>query len=160
MALARALEQVEAEGLDSLETQGLDLLFLDEEDLRSGFAEALEAVGLFEAVMAWAGHLEEDGGLWRRRLALVGREPRLRARRAELDEAWRGLLGAHFLRWGAAGPQGERLARLEAELALAALRGAERLWLDGNGRPVMPVLAQEALATLWPALYGHVRKAR
>ena len=41
---------------------------------------------------------------------------------------------------------------------LAALRGAERLWVRGGGRPVLPVLVQEALAVLWPALYGHARR--
>lgn len=156
LAVARAVDRVEAEGADGLE----DLLFLDEDDLLAGFGEALEAVGLFDAAMAWAGHLEEDGDLWRRRLALTDREPGLRARRAELDEGWRSLLRAHFVRWGAAGVQGERIARMEAELALAALRGAERLWLEGGGRPLLPILAQEALATLWPALYGHARKGR
>jgi len=27
-----------------------------------------------------------------------------------------------------------------------------------EGRPVLPVLVQEALALLWPALYAHARR--
>ena len=176
VTLARALERAETEGLaallnpgpdaaaglksPNLEAQPLDLLFLDEDDLRTWFAEALEAIGLLESALAWARHLEEEGDLWRRRLALNDREPRLRARRGELDEAWRNLLRAHFRRWGAAGVAGERIASVEAELTLAALRGAERLWLEGGGRPLLPILVREALATLWPALYAHARKGR
>lgn len=176
VVVARAVERAETEGLSvllgdtkdlvaglksrDLENEPLDLFFLDEEDLLSGFAEALEAVGLFEAALAWAKHLEEERGLWLRRLALNDREPRLRARRGELDETWRALFRNHFGRWGAAGVAGERIAAVEADLTLAALRSAERLWLEGGGRPLLPVLVQEALATLWPALYVHARKKR
>ena len=28
----------------------------------------------------------------------------------------------------------------------------------GGGRPLLPVLVQEALALLWPALYAHARR--
>ncbi|GLH71548.1 hypothetical protein GETHLI_00500 [Geothrix limicola] len=176
VALARAVERVESEGLTALcsappdrgtglnvrdfEAQPLNLLFLDEDDLRTWFSEALDAAGLVEAALGWARHLEEDSELWRRRLSLIGREARLRARRAELDEAWRALFREHFRRWGAASLAGERVASLEADLALAALRGAERLWVEGGGRPLLPILAQEALAAVWPALYAHARKAR
>ena len=169
--LQRAVAQLEAEGwgalaplaetgLRSLDEQPEGLLFLDEDDLRDGFLAVLGEAGLVRAVEAWAAHLEEEGELWRRRLRLQVREPRLAARRAELDEAWRQGLRAHFTRWGAAGPAGARTSALEAELVLAALRGAQRLWVEGQGRPVLPVLAQEALATLWPALYAHARKGR
>ncbi|HJV48851.1 MAG TPA: hypothetical protein VJ549_06220 [Geothrix sp.] len=176
VALARALERAESEGLGALvaelpdratglnardlEAQPLDLLFLDEDDLRIWFFEALDAAGLLEAALGWARHLEEESDLWRRRLRLNHLEPRLRARRAELDEAWRAQLREHFRRWGAAGVAGERVACLEADLALAALRSAERLWMEGGGRPLLPILVQEALATAWPALYAHARKGR
>ena len=172
--LARALEQAEREGLEALVPEALarseglplrslgpepeDLFFLDEDDLRSAFAAVLDHAGLLEAAMAWARYLQEDSDLWRRRLALTAREPRLRLRRLALDEAWRGMLADHFARWGAAGPAGERAADLEADLTFAALRGAERRWIEGGGRPQLPVLAHEALAQLWPALYAHARR--
>lgn len=172
--LVRALEQAERDGLGVLVPEALarseglplrslgpepeDLFFPDEDDLRSAFAAVLDHAGLLEAALAWARHLQEEGDLWRRRLALVGREPRLRLRRLVLDEAWRDMLVRHFARWGAAGPAGERVAALEAELTLAALRGVERRWVEGNGRPQLPVLAHEALAQLWPALYAHARR--
>lgn len=172
--LARALDQAEREGLEALAPEALarseglplrslglepeDLFFPDEDDLRAAFAAVLDHAGLIEAVMAWARHLQEEGDLWRRRLALTEREPRLRLRRLVLDEAWRGMLAAHFAQWGAAGPAGERAADLEAELALTALRGAERRWIEGGGRPQLLVLAHEALAQLWPALYAHARR--
>jgi hypothetical protein len=174
--LLRAVEGAEARGLaglvleDLARVEGLplrslgpepeDLFFPDETDLREAFAGILGEAGLLEATQAWARHLQEEGDLWRRRLGLCIREPRLALRRAALDEAWRELLAAHFLRWGAAGPAGERHARVEADLTLAALRSAERRWLEGGGRPILPVLAHEALAILWPALYTHARKAR
>jgi hypothetical protein len=174
--LLRALERAEREGLEAVVPADLaraegfplrgvgpdpeDLFFADEADLRAGFAEALEQAGLLEAAQAWARHVEEEGELWRRRLALVAREPRLALRRRVLDEGWRDLLVAHFQRWGAAGVAGARWAALESELALAALRGAERLWVQGGGRPLLPVLVHEALALLWPALYAHARKSR
>jgi hypothetical protein len=174
--LLRALELAEAGGLETLSPESLaraegfpvrslspdpeDLFFPDEVDLRTGFGEVLGEAGLLEAALAWARHLQEDEALWRRRLALVAQEPRLGQRRRRLDEAWRALLEDHFRRWGAAGPAGERQAGVEADLVLAALRGAERRWCEGGGRPVLPVLAQEALALLWPALYAHARKAK
>jgi hypothetical protein len=174
--LLRAVEGAEAGGLSSLvpgdlaRVEGLpirslgpdpeDLFFPDEADLREAFAGVLQEAGLLEAALAWARHLQEEGDLWRRRLVLCAREPRLALRRAVLDEAWRELLAAHFLRWGAAGPAGERHARVEADLALAALRSAGELWRESGGRPVLPVLVHEALAILWPALYTHARKAR
>jgi len=173
--LLRALERVEAEGLERLipaelaraegfSLRGLgpepeDLFFPEEADLREGFAEVLAQAGLLEAALAWARHLQEEGDLWRRRLALCAKEPRLARRRAVLDEAWRNPLKDHFQRFGAAGPAGERGAALEADLLLAALRGAERLWMEGGGRPLLPVIVHEALALLWPALYAHARRA-
>lgn len=74
----------------------------------------------------------------------------LRARRE--DRGHLALYTAHFQRWGAAGPAGERSAALEAGALLGALHTAERLWLAAQGRPPLPVLVQEALALLWPAL--------
>lgn len=172
--LARALGRAEAEGLEALVPEDLaraegfpvrkagtrpeDLLFLDEDDLRESFQTVLEHAGLLEAGLAWARHLEEDGDLWRRRLALEAREPGLRLRRADLDQAWRALLTAHFRRWGAATTAGERVAEVEADLTLAALRGAARRWREGEGRPVLPVLVHESLGALWPALYAHARR--
>jgi hypothetical protein len=135
-----------------------DLYFHDHADLVRGLAEAIERSGLAEACQALARHLEEDRDHWLRRLARVEAEPALRARRAELDRDYLEVLTRHFHHWGAAGVQGERLAELEAGLLLAALRGAERLWVKGQGRPVLPVLVQEALALLWPALYAHARR--
>lgn len=172
--LVRALDQAEREGLEALVPEALarseglplrslgpepeDVFFPDEDDLRAAFADVLDHAGLLEAALAWARHLQEDSDLWRRRLVLVGREARLRLRRLTLDEAWRDMLVRHFARWGAAGPAGERTAALEAELTLAALRGVERRWVEGGGRPQLPVLVHEALAQLWPALYAHARR--
>jgi len=135
-----------------------ELFFHDHADLVRGLAEALERAGLAEACLALARHLEEDRDHWLRRLARIQADPALAARRAELDRDYLEVFAEHFRRWGAAGVQGERLADLEAGLALAAWHGAERLWLRGQGRPALPVLAQEALAVVWPALYGHARR--
>ena len=132
--------------------------FHDHADLLAGLTEAMERQGLAEAFSAMARHLEEDREAWLRRLALLQAHPGLRARRAELEADYLRILAAHFGRWGAAGTQGERIAEHEAGLALAALRGAERLWVRGGGRPILPVLVQEALAVAWPALYGHARR--
>jgi len=134
------------------------VFFHDHADLVRGLAEALEGAGLAEACQALARHLEEDREHWLRRLERIAAEPALRARQAELDRDYLELFAGHFRRWGAAGSQGERVAELEASLTLAALRGAERLWVQGMGRPVLPVLVQEALAVLWPAIYGHARR--
>jgi len=38
------------------------------------------------------------------------------------------------------------------------LREAERLWVAGNGRPMLPVLVHEALGLLWPALYPQAKR--
>jgi hypothetical protein len=149
-ALERAMDQPEA-GTE-------DLFFHDHADLVRGLAESVERSGLPEACQALARHMEEDRDHWLRRLERIEADPVLRARQAELDRDYRELFAAHFGRWGAAGSQGERTAELEACLLQAALRGAERLWVKGRGRPVLPVLVQEALALLWPALYGHARR--
>ncbi len=135
-----------------------DLFFHDHADLVHGLAEALAGAGLVEACQALARHLEEDREHWLRRLERVEAEPALRARRCALDQDYLEVFAEHFRRWGAAGVQAERLAELEGGLALAALRGAQRLWVRGQGRPVLPVLVQEALALLWPALYAHARR--
>jgi AcrR family transcriptional regulator len=158
--LERALDRLEhGDGHADLAPVRVDELFFhDHGDLVSGLAEVLERSGLAEAFQALARHLEEDREHWLRRLAAMAAEPALRARRQELDRDYQALLAAHFRRWGAAGIQGERTAELEAALTLAALRGAERLWLQGGGRPVLPVLVQEALALLWPSIYGHARR--
>lgn len=136
------------------------LFFHDHAALVEGLAEVLEREGLLEACLALARHLEEDRDHWLRRLEQVETQPSLRSRRHELDREYVEVFAAHFRRWGAAGPQGERTARLEALLVLAALRGAEHLWLEGAGRPTLPVLMQEALALLWPALYAHARRRK
>ncbi|BDU73853.1 hypothetical protein [Mesoterricola silvestris] len=136
------------------------ILFHDHADLVRGLAEVLDRSGLVDAFQALARHLEEDSGLWLRRLERLEADPALRARRAERDRDYLEVLGAHFRRWGAADPQGQRVSDLEATLALAAQRGAERLWVQGRGRPVLPVLVDEALAVLWPALYAHARRHR
>ena len=153
-ALERAMAAPAAQaGLDQPE-----LFFHDHADLVRGLGEALDRAGLEEALLALARHLEEDREHWLRRLERIEALPALRARRVELDQDYQDVLAAHFRRWGAAGVQAERLAEIEAGLVLAALRGALRLWVRGKGRPVLPVLVQEALALLWPALYAHARK--
>ena len=134
------------------------LFFHDHAGLVRGLGEAVERSGLAEALQALARHLEEDRDHWLRRLERIEADPALRGRRAALDQDYLDLFAAHFGRWGAAGPQGERIAQLEAALLLAALRGAERLWVRGGGRPVLPVLVQEAMALVWPALYAHARR--
>jgi len=156
-ALLRELEETR-EGSVRAQAEREAVFFHDHADLVSGLAEVLGRTGLPEACQALAAHLEEERDLWLRRLERVEADPALRARRAELDRDYLGVLAAHFRRWGAAGTQGERIADLEAGLALAALRTAERLWVQGGGRPTLPVLVQEALAVLWPALYGHARR--
>ncbi|BDU77722.1 hypothetical protein [Mesoterricola sediminis] len=132
--------------------------FFDHPDLVAGLGEVLQRQGLVAAFEAYARHLEEERDLALRRLARIEADPPLRALRAAKDEDLLALLAAHFRAWGAAGVHGERVADLEAALALAALRNAERAWVRGNGRPVLPVLVQEALAVLWPALYAHARR--
>jgi hypothetical protein len=134
------------------------LFFHDHGEWVAGLGEAMERQGLAEACLAMARAMEEDRGHWLRRLALVEAEPRLRARRALLELDYLTLFSAHFRRWGAAGVQGERVAEFEAASLLGAIQGAQRLWLRGAGSPILPVLMNEALAVLWPALYGHARR--
>ena len=134
------------------------LFFHDHGEQVAGLAEVLERSGLVEACLALARHLEEDKGHWLRRLALVEAQPRLRARRAALDEDFLAVFGEHFRRWGAAGVHGERVAEFEAACLLGALQGAQRLWVRGGGAPALPVLMQEALGVIWPALYAHARR--
>lgn len=175
--LERALARLEQDGFGALdyprlaEAAGLalrslsrafpepeDLFFPEHAERLEAFGRMVDEAGLAEACLAWARLQEEDRGLQLRLLEALERESRLRARRAALDEALVDRLAAHFLRWGAAGIQGERRAELEARLLVAALRGAEQLWRRGGGRPLLPVLVQEALALLWPALYAHARR--
>jgi len=170
-ALERAMDRVEA-GEDPgspelLLASGLttrafadpeSLFFHDHGEWVAGLAEATERSGLAEACLALARHREEDRQHWLRRLALVEAQPRLRARRAVLDLDYLAMLGAHFLRWGAGGVHGERVAELEAACLYGAIQGAHRLWLQGSGAPILPVLMQEALAVVWPALYAHARR--
>lgn len=176
--LERALDVLESSGWEALDpdrlaqTTGLplrslkrftnpeDLFFPEHGELLDSLPLMLEKVGLAEACMSLARFQEETRDHWLRRLRVIEAEPRLRLRRGELDGEIQACLAAHFRRWGTAGPQGERSAELEAALVLTALRGAERLWVQGNGRPTLPVLVQEALALLWPALYPHVRRNR
>lgn len=167
-ALERLLDQARVGGLEALDRvdpgcpKGLEdperLFFHDHSDLVAGLAEVLERSGLVEACLALARHLEEDRDHWLRRLQRVAVEPRLRARSAVLEADYLEVLADHFRRLGAGGPQGERIADLEAACLLGALRGAERLWVRNQGRPILPVLVQEALAVVWPALYGHARR--
>ncbi len=162
-ALERAMDRLEAgaspESLELRSQADLDALFFhDHGDLVRGLAEVLERKDLVEAFQALARHLEEDRDHWLRRLTRMEADPALHARRLQLDRDYLEVFRTHFRRWGAAGAQGERIAELEASLTLTALRTAEGLWLAGNGRPVLPVLVQEALAVLWPALYGHARR--
>ena len=152
------MERLEQPGPGLLEPGSEAIFFHDHGDLVRGLGEALERSGLEQAFQSLARHLEEDRDPWLRRLERIEASPSLRAQRAVLDQDYQAVFAAHFRRWGAAGVQGERIAELEACLLLAALRGAERLWVQGHGRPVLPVLVQEALALLWPALYGHARR--
>ena len=171
LALERAMDQVEA-GADpgapelllesGLATRAFadpeSLFFHDHGEQVAGLAELLERSGLVEACLALARHLEEDRDHWLRRLAMVEAQPRLRARRAVLDQEYLAVFAAHFRRWGAGGVQGERVADLEAACLLGALQGAQRLWVRGGGSPILPVLMQEALGVIWPALYAHARR--
>lgn len=170
-ALERVMDRVEA-GEDpgapelltasGLATRSLadpeSLFFHDHGEWVAGLAQALEQAGLAEACLAMARHREADRDHWLRRLALVEAQPRLRARRALLDLDYLAVFGAHFRRWGAGGVHGERVADLEAACLFGALEGAHRLWLRGGGSPILPVLIQEALAVVWPALYAHARR--
>ena len=171
LALERVMDQVEAGadpgGPELLLHSGLatrafadpeSLFFHDHGEQVAGLAELLERSGLVEACLAQARHLEEDRDHWLRRLALVEAQPRLRARRALLDLEYLAVYGAHFRRWGAAGAHGERVADLEAACLLGAVQGAHRLWVRGGGAPALPVLMQEALGVIWPALYAHARR--
>jgi hypothetical protein len=171
-ALERAMDRVEAGELDAgapelLDQPGLasrafadpeSLFFHDHGAWVAGLGEALELSGLAEACLAMARHMQEDRDHWLRRLALVEAEPRLRARRAALDLDYLAVFGAHFRRWGAGGVHGERVADLEAACLLGALQGAQRLWVRNGGSPILPVLVQEALGVVWPALYVHARR--
>ncbi len=156
-ALDRGADGGGPEG-DLTPAQVEDLFFHDHEDLVRGLEEALARAGAQEALLALARHLEEDRDHWLLRLECIQARPALRGRGEALEADYREVFAAHFRRLGAAGAQGERIARLEADLLLAALRGAQRLWVQGRGRPVLPVLVQEALAVVWPALYGHARR--
>jgi len=135
-----------------------DLFFPEHGELLGTLPTMLEKVGLAEACMGLARFQEDERDHWLRRLRLIEAEPRLQLRRRELDLEIQAIFAAHFRRWGVAGAQGERSAELESAFVMAALREAEHLWLRGNGRPMLPVLAKEALGLLWPALYAHARK--
>lgn len=135
-----------------------DIFFPEHGELLSTLPKMLETVGLAEACVAMARFQEDERDHWLRRLRLIEADPRMRQRRQELDMEIRTIFSAHFRRWGAAGLQGERCAELEAGFVMAALRGAEHLWVKGNGRPLFPVLVKEALGLLWPALFAHARK--
>jgi len=150
-ALERALADPDAPDRE-------DLCFHDHGELVAGFAAALEQSDLVEACLGWARYLEEDRDHWLRRLERIEAEPALRARRAALEAEYLEAFAVHFRRWGAGGAQGERASELEAACLLGALRGAERLWLRERGRPILPVLVQEAVGLLWPALYAHARR--
>lgn len=151
----------DARGLRSLGT-GLSaaeaLFFHDHGALLESLGGVLASAGLREALVAMARYQQEDRDHWLRRLDLLAREARLRAQRDTLDQDYRALLEGHFRRWGAAGLAGERASAQQAALVWAAYREAERQWVAGNGRPVLPVLVDEALVLLWPALYPHLRR--
>lgn len=174
-ALERALDVVEREGMEGLELPVLGeaagsrallsrlqdpeaLFFHDHAEILEGLQEALGRASVLDAFVAYAEHVEEDRDLWLRRLAMVRRELRLRARQALLDRDLQRILADHFRRWGAADPAGLRSAELEAWAVLGALNGALALWLEGGGRPTLPVLLHETMVLLWPALYPHQRK--
>jgi hypothetical protein len=159
MARVEAGEELGAPGLVTRAFADPESLFFPEHgELVAGLAEVMAGQGLVEACLALARHLEEDREHWLRRLALIEAHPRLRAWRAVLDLDYLAALSAHFRHWGAGGVQGERVADLEASCVLGGLQGALRLWVQSGGRPVLPVLMQEALAVLWPALYAHARR--
>jgi hypothetical protein len=160
LLLERAMDCAAADALERQEGQAplADVFFPEHQETLALLGEMLERVGLQETCLALARHQEEDRDHWLRRLAFIEADPGLRARREVLDRDYLGLYTTHFQRWGAAGPAGERSAAFEAGSLLGALRTAERLWVAGQGRPPLPVLVQEALALLWPALYPHVRR--
>lgn len=174
-ALERALDVVEREGFEGLDLPVLGestgaralisrlpdpeaLFFHDHAEILKGLQEALGHFSVLEALLAYGEHLETDRELWLRRLQAVRAVPRLRARKAFLDEALHGVLAAHFRRWGAADPAGLRASELEAHAVLGALNGALALWVEGGGRPTLPVLLHEGMVLLWPALYPHQRR--
>jgi hypothetical protein len=174
--LERAMDQVAADGFEVLDPDaaareaGLtlrslgrlhrkeDIFFPEHGETLMLLGEMLEGAGLLETCLALARFQEEDRDHWLRRLAFIDAQPRLRAYRVLLDRDYRALFSDHFRRWGAGGPAGERQAAFEAACVLAAFREAERQWVEGNGRPLLPVLVHEALAVLWPALYAHARR--
>lgn len=137
-----------------------DVFFPEHGELFEALSDMLDHAGLGEACMALARLQEEERDHWIRRLRTIEQHPRLRARRMELDREFQDLFASHFRRYGALGAAGERSAEFEAASVMGVLRAAERIWLEGNGRPVLPVLVHEALTQLWPALYPHQRKQR
>jgi MftR C-terminal domain len=176
--LERIMDRMDIWGLEAMTTQELsrevgsdlrllgrlaqpeDVFFPEHGELYESISEMLEHAGLAEACMALARLQEEERDHWIRRLKVIESHPRLRARRMELDREFQDLFTTHFRHYGAPGVAGDRSAEFEAAALLGALRAAERMWLEGNGRPVLPVLVHEALALLWPALYPHQRKHR
>ncbi len=171
--LERVMDRAALEGFDALDPGELahelggglrspgrveDLFFPEHGETLTLLGEMLERVGLLETCLALARHQQEEQEHWLRRLAFIENQPRLQAHRLRLERDLQAVLAAHFERWGAAGPLGERTASFEAACVLSALREAERLWVAGNGRPALPVLVHEALSVLWPALYAHARR--
>lgn len=173
--LVRALDVLEREGMEGLELPALGeaagsrallnrlpdpeaLFFYDHTEILEGLREALGRFAVLEALLAYGEHMEADRDLWLRRLAAVHSEPRLRARQSLLDEELHQVLADHFRRWGAADPAGLRSCELEAWAVLGAVKGAQALWREGNGRPTLPVLLHEAMVLLWPSLYPHQRR--
>ncbi len=151
-------EAIGSRGLVSRLPDPEALFFYDHAEILEGLREALGRFAVLEALLAYGEHMEEDRDLWLRRLAAVRAEPRLRARQSLLDEALRQVFADHFRRWGAADPAGLRSCELEAWAVLGVVNGAQALWLEGNGRPTLPVLLHEAMVLLWPSLYPHQRK--
>ena len=114
-ALDRGADGGGPEG-DLTPAQVEDLFFHDHEDLVRGLEEALARAGAQEALLALARHLEEDRDHWLLRLECIQARPALRGRGEALEADYREVFAAHFRRLGAAGAQGERIARLEADL--------------------------------------------
>jgi len=174
--LERVMDRMDIWGAEAMSTQDLarevrydlrllgrlaqpeDVFFPEHGEILESLTEMLDRAGLGEACLSLARLQEEEREHWLRRLSVIHAHPRLRARRMELDQEYQDLFAAHFRRYSAAGPAGERSAEFEAAAIMAVFRRAERLWLDGGGRPVLPVLVHEGLSLLWPALYPHQRK--
>lgn len=144
---------VSTENLDAPRTLILNALA----SLDEAFDAALATLGLAEACMALARHLESDAARWQRLLQAVVSDPTLQAARNRHQQVRLNALIRHFETWEAATPEGQRAARFQAAWVVATLQTLEDTWVRQHGRPILPVLMHEGLALLWPALYQRVR---